>query len=128
MSSTRGEGRAAGEKGGRMLETPEARKRRVNARRQEEERWADLAGPVEVTSFAGGAHVGAVEQYNDDGTFQTTEGNVPRRTWVCDGCMKTVTADQVADFADYEHVLCKPCAIRPVGTPVIRMGGDRDQA
>lgn len=30
-------------------------------------------------------------------------------TWVCDGCMRTVTADQVADFADYEHVLCRRC-------------------
>lgn len=33
----------------------------------------------------------------------------PVRTWVCDGCMKTVTAEQIADFADYEHVLCKEC-------------------
>ena len=116
MSSTRGEGRAAGEKGGRMLETPEARKRRVNARRQEEERWAQLASPV-VTTFV-----------NPEGDREVIAGDQPRRTWVCDGCMRTVTADQVADFADYEHVLCKPCAIRPVGTPVIRMGGDRDQA
>lgn len=32
------------------------------------------------------------------------------RTWVCDGCMRQVVAEQIHDFADYEHVLCKLCA------------------
>jgi hypothetical protein len=34
------------------------------------------------------------------------------RTWVCDGCMDRVTAVQIADFADYEHVLCRKCVDR----------------
>jgi hypothetical protein len=31
------------------------------------------------------------------------------RWWVCDGCMQYVRAHQIADFADYEHVLCIEC-------------------
>lgn len=29
--------------------------------------------------------------------------------YVCDGCMGYLTADEVADFADGEHVLCLDC-------------------
>jgi hypothetical protein len=35
-----------------------------------------------------------------------------RRTWVCDGCMARLVAAQIADFADFEHVLCRKCADR----------------
>ena len=35
-------------------------------------------------------------------------------TWVCDGCMKTLTYSEVADWADGEHVLCETCN-RPDG-------------
>lgn len=31
-------------------------------------------------------------------------------TWVCDGCMKTVTREQIAEWADFEHVLCRSCS------------------
>jgi hypothetical protein len=31
------------------------------------------------------------------------------RTWVCDGCMRRVLAADIAEFADFEHVLCRRC-------------------
>jgi hypothetical protein len=30
-------------------------------------------------------------------------------SWVCDGCMRQVTATEIAVWADYEHVLCCEC-------------------
>lgn len=33
----------------------------------------------------------------------------PLVTWVCDGCMRDVTAFEVAEWADFEHVVCKDC-------------------
>lgn len=46
QSKTHGEGRAGGEKGGRLIETPEAARKRRNARRREDEEWAARSGPV----------------------------------------------------------------------------------
>jgi hypothetical protein len=48
MSSTRGEGRAPGEKGGRLVEDPVARRARNARLRAEEKFWASRSGPVEV--------------------------------------------------------------------------------
>lgn len=33
----------------------------------------------------------------------------PNVTWVCDGCMRTVVASEIAVWADLEHVLCRDC-------------------
>lgn len=46
MGKTRGEGRAEGEKGGRMIATPEASRARAKQRRDEEREWAEKSGPV----------------------------------------------------------------------------------
>ena len=49
MSKTRGEGRSPSEKTQRVIETSEARGRRITKMRAEKERWAKLAGPVIIT-------------------------------------------------------------------------------
>jgi hypothetical protein len=50
VSNTRGEGRAPGEKGGRLVEDPAARRARNARLRAEEEAWGQLASPV-ITTF-----------------------------------------------------------------------------
>ena len=49
MSRSKGEGRSPAEKQQRVLETPEARRRRIAQLKAEKKRWEDLAGPVTVT-------------------------------------------------------------------------------
>ena len=40
---------------------------------------------------------------------------LPRTTFTCDGCMTEIERKDVGDFADGEHVLCRPCLRRERG-------------
>lgn len=78
-----------------------------DTRRESDE--IELRATLDAPQDAPRGPVGGEQGAEVAGGRSEGRGLVEACQWVCDGCTKTLTFSEVADWADGEHVLCESC-------------------